>query len=209
MILRRPGSVSLPGVEFRPTEPTSRTALVVGEPAFDSAGQTSGVVQHWLSQGARVLVMDLQGMGQLQGSRGRTDYARHAGPNWPEIFLAQLNGESVLARRIGDLRDLIASLKAQDGVDEVVLHAVGEAGVPALHVGLLDASSLKSLRIDGGLQSWQSVLETDVPVNQWIHAAHGVLNHYDLPDLRGALPSRFLEWNDEVDARGLPVRQGG
>ena len=70
--------------------------------------------------------------------------------------------------------------------------AIGEAGVPALHVAALEPDTFASVKLIRPLVSWVNVLRTPLSTNQFVNLVHGALRSYDLPDLAASLPDGKL-----------------
>jgi hypothetical protein len=92
-------------------------------------------------------------------------------------------GRNWLAMRTEDLLITARWLANEEGQASVRLAAYGELGPAAKHAAALEGDLIASLRVEGGLASWRQLM-TSAEAYPHIHnAVHGVLRHYDLPDL--------------------------
>jgi hypothetical protein len=74
-------------------------------------------------------------------------------------------------------------LAENEDQSSIRLAAHGELGPAARHAAALESELIDSLHVQGGLPSWRQLM-TSADAYPHIHnAVHGVLRHYDLPDL--------------------------
>ena len=55
--------------------------------------------------------------------------------------------------------------------------------IPALHAAALAPDRFHQVTLERMIRSWSEVVATPEHYNQLVNAVHGVLTHYDLPDL--------------------------
>jgi len=83
--------------------------------------------------------------------------------------------------------------------------AIGEAGPPALHAVALEGRLFQSLTLRRSLVSWSNAVHTPVTHNVLVHAVHGALATYDLPDLAAAIGPNKLTIEQPIGASGHPI----
>ncbi len=74
-----------------------------------------------------------------------------------------------------------------------------------------DRAAYKSTTLREMIRSWESLVSATEAVDQSVNTVHGVLKHYDLPDLRkmigtrallfAARPSSTVHWTSRSDLR--------
>jgi hypothetical protein len=110
---------------------------------------------------------------------------------------AYLNGLSIVGQRTEDLRQITAWWQATTNAP-VTLTAYGESTVPAIHAAALNAGAYAHLRLEGGIPSWQAVVEAPRPRDQIINTVHNALRYYDLDNLLAVLPAEKVTVNGAV-----------
>ena len=84
---------------------------------------------------------------------------------------------------------------------KVDLIGIGEAAIPALHVAALEPQQVQRIRVEKMIRSWTEVVSEPEHYNQLVNAVHGVLKHYDLPDL---VKLTKADVSDSVDVNWRP-----
>jgi len=133
-----------------------------------------------VQQGRRVLSAELSGIGltDVPSNKRTWAYGRFGLDN-QEILIAYLMGDSFVRMRIEDALSWAGHFGDQ-GIDLV---AVGETAIPALHAAALAPERFRQVKLQKMIRSWTDVVRAPEHYNQLVNAVHGVLRHYDLPDL--------------------------
>ena len=133
-----------------------------------------------VKQGQQVLSAELSGIGLTDVPRDKRTwgYGRFGLDN-QEILTAYLMGDSFVRMRVVDA----LSWTRHFGDTKVELIGVGEAAIPALHAAALGPRRFHRVRVEEMIRSWTDVVSAPEHYNQLVNAVHGVLRHYDLPDL--------------------------
>jgi len=177
-------NVALPALRFRPARPNGRTALYLDARGKAAEAASNGAIANLTAQGIEVLSVDLRGYGELAMDGWRTGPVLVAGLNGAEANLAYMLGESLVGLRARDILVAARTFAEMTGTTAASdLVAVGDASIPALHAAAVAPEFFASARLERGLDSWQRVFEPVVPEGMLESAVHGVLRHYDLPDL--------------------------
>ena len=127
------------------------------------------------AEGHPVLVVEVRDTGETKTRNWRFFGA--------DYYIAYMLGRSYLAMRAEDL--LISSrwLAKQEGAMSARLVAYGDVGPAALHAAALEPKLVGAVRTQDAIDSWRELM-TAPDAHPHIHTAvHGVLRHYDLPDL--------------------------
>ena len=74
----------------------------------------------------------------------------------------------------------------------VRLVAVGNVGIPALHAAALEPSLFRDVNLSRSLVSWSNVIHNRLHKELETCMVHGVLEHYDLPNLEEALSDKVI-----------------
>lgn len=187
VVLRGGSGGPLPTLVFRPaTRPVGACLILhdAGKVAAVSAGGVAGP----LARGLVAVVVDLRGQGET---------ARYpADPllgDWRTSSLAFLLGRSVVGAHAEDIMAAAAWAAAEHG-GGVHLVASGGVGVSALHAAFLAPESIASVSLAGTPASWAEIVG-DPPGGRWFAATiHGVLAHYDIPDLVRGIGGERVTW---------------
>lgn len=125
--------------------------------------------------GHPVLLVDLRDIGETKTINWRYPDA--------DAVIAYMLGRSYLAMRAEDVLVCARFLRKVTGARSVRLIAHGELGPAALHAAALEPELISNLRLVNALDSWHSLVAARDPGKQLPNLIHGVLRHYDLPDL--------------------------
>ena len=168
----------LPALAFVPANPKGRATLYLHGTSMTADAAPGGPIEKLVKEGHVVLAAELRGIGETETGHDKRDYGSgYFGRDNQEIFLAYLIGKSYVGMRTDDVGRWTRVLKTM--ADEVHLLAIGEAAIPAL-----DRAAYKSTTLGEMIPSWESLVSATESVDQSVNTVHGVLQHYDLPDLR-------------------------
>jgi dienelactone hydrolase len=129
--------------------------------------------------GHPVLLIDVRDSGETKTRNWRFPGA--------DSYIGYMLGRSWLAIRTEDLLLAARWLAAEEGRPKVRLAAYGEIGPSAMHAAALEPELIASLRVDQSLASWRQLMTATDAYAHVHNAVHGVLRHYDLPDLMGLI----------------------
>jgi len=205
-LLTAAGGVPASIFVFHPQIPSGGAVILVSDQGkADSA--FDGQIRTHLEQGTTVLAVDLAGYGETQMKPWRySTMSGVLGPNSAEYYVLYMLGDSLVRLRTEEIlqcaRFVRRNLKLSGAIR---LEARGGASIPVLHCLACEPETFAAGRCDGGLTSWDDVARTAVTKGQLCNTVHGVLQQYDLPDLRRLIGSRRLKVVEPVDARGVRV----
>lgn len=173
----------LPALLFVPKKPGRKATLYLHGTSMKTDAAPGGPIEQLVQQGHTVLAAELRGIGETEtGHRRRAFGAGRFGRDNLEILTAYLMGKSYVGMRTEDVGRWTRVLKTM--ADEVHLLAIGEAAIPALHAAALDRATYKTTTLREMIPSWESLVSATEAIDQSVNTVHGVLRHYDLPDLR-------------------------
>ncbi len=171
--------VSVPILRVLPNQPNGeRTLYLSGNGKQDCLENPQ--VQEKLRAGQEIWVMDLRGLGELRQSAANEQLG-----DWKTFFLAYLLDQSLVGGRTEDVFHLARLMKTDAGENAkpIELLADGEAGITVFHAKALEPELFGAFAVQQGLDSWAEVCKESDRGKQLPSAIHGVLMHYDLPDL--------------------------
>lgn len=172
----------LPALLFVPQKISGEACLYLhGEGKHVDAG-VGGPIERLVHKGSTVLAVDLRGIGETAAGPAN----ELLGADWKEFYLAYLLGQSMVGLRTEDVliaARFLAERQSGDKPRSVRLAGMGEAALPALHAVALEPSLFAAAELDLNFHTWTNVMSSSEPAGQLIHAVHGVLGVYDLPDL--------------------------
>jgi cephalosporin-C deacetylase-like acetyl esterase len=207
-VFKTSAELKLPALLFVPNLSTGKATLYLHDEGKTAEAGTDGEIVRLVKSGQTVLAIDVAGCGETQMKPWRYgSMSGVLGPNSAEFYVAYMLGQSFVGLR-GDqihaaTRWLLGRHRKFKKVD---LIANGELTVPALHVAVLEPDLFGKIEFRGGLDSWKSVIDTLVTERQLVNVVHGVLRHYDLPDLRAMIPKGRLTVTEPRDAAGKSLQ---
>ena len=201
IVLRRKGGLSLAAMAYVPTGKVTAHVLYLHGGGM-SADQVPVAL---VKQGRHVLSAELSGIGLTDvPSDNRTwGYGRFGRDN-REILTAYLLGDSFVRMRVADTLSWARHFGQSDEL-KVELIGVGEAAIPALHAAALAPERFSTLSLENMIRSWTEVVSEPEHYNQLVNAVHGVLGHYDLPDLVELTQARVTSAVDVNSQRPKPL----
>nr|AOE10910.1 conserved hypothetical protein [uncultured bacterium] len=174
--LRRDSGIPLSAKAYIPEGKPKSHVLYLHDHGISAREEPEKLVR----QGNLVLVAELSGIGETAAGQDRKSWgAGRFGWDNQEILTAYLMGDSFVRMRVEDA----LMWAAYFGVESYQLIGVGEAAIPGLHAAALNQGRVSSLTLTGMIRSWEEVVQQPEHHNQLVNAVHGVLRHYDLPDL--------------------------
>ena len=206
--------MKIPALAFVPDSFAEEVCLYVsGTSAREDAGP-GGPIEERVMNGQMVLAAELRGIGETETGHDKRDYGLgYFGRDVQEIFLAYLIGRSYVGMRVEDIRDWTAFLLDYRNPGSqsrtISVTGTGEAAIPVLHTAAIHPGSYVSVHLTGMVSSWSEVVQTPHNMNQAVNMVHGVLKHYDLPDLVVLAGPHKVRITDPVDASGNPAIRSG
>jgi hypothetical protein len=197
--------LQLPALLFEPKKPNGKATLYLHGTSLKQDVALGGPIDALVKQGHVVLAAELRGIGETEtGLRKKGFGAGKFGRDNLETLTAYLMGKSYVGMRTGDVQSWTRLLKAKSA--DVQLIAIGEAAIPALHAAALDRDAFTSITLRQMVPSWQSLMVSDETFDQLVNTVHGVLKHYDLPDLIEMAGKERVMLSDPVDGIGRAVK---
>ncbi|MBN2316534.1 MAG: acetylxylan esterase [Sedimentisphaerales bacterium] len=201
VIIKPEAGIALPALMFVPETNVGRPVLYLHEKGKDADASSDGPIEKLVKSGRCVLAVDLRGTGETKSNEKRA-ICEATGVDWKDVFMAYLLGRSYVGMRAEDIL-VCARFLSQEKDGPVDLISTGNVGVPALHAAALEPACFNSIKIEGSLFSWSSVVESGCSFNQQINAIQGALILYDLPNLAETLGNK-LTIKEPLDALGKP-----
>ena len=184
-----PGT-TVPGLWFKPKKADGKRRLVLyvhgnGKAAAVGPG---GAIEKLVQAGDEVLALDLRGFGERAPGKP-TKNPGYFGTDSKEAWLALHLNRPLLGQRVGDILAVVRCLAADKSTPPLHIVGVGVAVPVVLHAAALE-TKLRSMRLEGGIDSWLSVAQTPLSSNQLTNVVPGALKVYDLADLRAIVAAR-------------------
>jgi hypothetical protein len=83
--------------------------------------------------------------------------------------------------------------------------AIGEAAIPALHAAALEPDAFQTITLRQMIPSWELLVGSEGTFDQTVNMVHGVLRHYDLPDLIQMVGKERVVIEQPVNGMGVKV----
>lgn len=182
-----PGVV-LPARSYVPKSGTATVAHLIA-PGRDFE-EVQPMVDAALTANEAYLVISVRDTGLTESHQWGGTWL-NVGNDFSTFMRAYLNGLSFVGMRAEDLLQTAAWWSQTAGAP-VALLATGEATVPALHAAALHPEVFTHVMLDGGIPTWQAVVETANAKDQLINTVHNALTYYDLDNLQALLPAEKL-----------------
>ncbi|MDP1590030.1 MAG: hypothetical protein Q8M07_19915 [Prosthecobacter sp.] len=201
MALSLENAFQVPALLFVPTKPNGKAILYLHGSSMKADAEA---IEQLAKDGNLVLAAELRGIGETEtGVRRKSFGAGQFGRDNLEILTAYLMGKSFVGMRTDDVRSWARVLKSRSS--EVSLIAIGEAAIPALHAAALERDVFQTITLRQMIPSWESLVGADGTFDQTVNMVHGVLRHYDLPDLIQFVGKERVVIEQPVNGMGVKV----
>ncbi|HBJ82374.1 MAG TPA: hypothetical protein DDZ88_00550 [Verrucomicrobiales bacterium] len=201
MALSLENAFQVPALLFVPTKPNGKAILYLHGSSMKADAEA---IEQLAKDGNLVLAAEMRGIGETEtGFRRKSFGAGQFGRDNLEILTAYLMGKSFVGMRTDDVRSWARVLKSRSS--EVSLIAIGEAAIPALHAAALERDVFQTITLRQMIPSWESLVGADGTFDQTVNMVHGVLRHYDLPDLIQMVGKERVVIEQPVNGMGVKV----
>lgn len=139
------------------------------------------------SKDERIVAVELRGYGDTQNICAEYYRHEHFGPDGVDACYAYLLGKNYVGLRTDDLLAMIRYYRERFGVKTIRLVAEGYAGTVALVAAVAQPDAISSLKLVGELPTWRELLDREYGPIPLTNAIHGVLNDFDIDDLKSYL----------------------
>ena len=198
LALKAENAFQLPALLYTPAKPSGHAVLYLhGE----SLKADAAAIEQLVKAGNIVLAAELRGIGETEtGLRRKSFGAGRFGRDNLEILTAYLMDKSYVGMRTDDVRSWARYLKTKTAT--VNLIATGEAAIPALHAAALERDAFTQITLRRMISSYESLVGSEETFDQTVNLIHGVLRHYDLPDLIQLVGKERVIIEQSVDGMG-------
>lgn len=200
----------VPGLVFHPpTEGPHPAVIVIHDRGKDGDAGENGISAALARAGSMVFAMDVRGWGETRWEPEtvyRSDDAALLGADSRLAYFAYFLGEWPLTQRVADAIRCVDQIAEREDVREnrIAMLGCGGGGLVALHAAALD-ERIRAVATYETLASYRHVTRAGdytVPASSFLP---GVLLHYDVPSLVGALAPRPTAILSPMDAMGEAV----
>jgi hypothetical protein len=172
----------LGGLLFQPAQSDGSGVLYLHSRTMKADAAEDGPIERLVQRGTTVLAAELRGMGETATGQRRKAWGNgRFGQGNLEIFTAYLMGKSYVGMRTDDVRAWAATLKRYSA--NLIAIAQGEAALPTLHAAAIEPDLFSRVRLRDLNPNWETIVQVGDTHEQTVNMVHGVLKHYDLPDL--------------------------
>jgi dienelactone hydrolase len=167
---------------FVPAQSDGSGVLHLHPRSMKTDADEDGPIERLVQRGTTVLAAELRGIGETATGQRRKAWGNgRFGQGNLEILTAYLMGKSYVGMRTDDVRAWASVLKQH--AKHLTVMAQGEAAIPTLHAAAIDPELFTRVRLRNILPDWETVVKAGDTHDQTVNMVHGVLKHYDLPDL--------------------------
>lgn len=200
----------VPGLVFHPPSEGPHTAVIYfHDLGKDAEAHENGIPAALARSGSMVFAMDVRGWGETRWKPEkvyRPDDMALLGADSRLAYMGYFLGEWPLALRVTDAIRCVDLIVERADVDNDRIAVVGQrgGGLVALHAAALD-ERIHAVATYGTLASYRHITRAEnytVPASSFLP---GVLLHYDLPSLVGALAPRPTAIIGPADAMGEAI----
>ena len=176
------GDFKLGALLFQPAQSDGSGVLYLHSRSMKTDAAEDGPIERLVQRGTTVLAAELRGIGETATGLRRKAWGNgRFGQGNLEILTAYLMGKSYVGMRTDDVRSWAATLKRYSG--NITAIALGEAALPTLHAAAIDPELFSRVRLRDLNPNWETVVQAGDTREQTVNMIHGVLKHYDIPDL--------------------------
>jgi dienelactone hydrolase len=198
LAMKAENAFQLPALLYSPAQPNGHAVLYLHGESMKADAEA---IEQLVKAGNIVLAAELRGIGETEtGLRRKAFGAGRFGRDNLEILTAYLMGKSYVGMRCDDVRSWALFLKSRSS--SVSLTAIDEAAIPALHAAALEGDAFSKITLRRMITSYESLVGADETFDQMVSLIHGVLRHYDLPDLTQLVGKERVVIEDSVDGMG-------
>ena len=180
------GTRQVPTAILRCEKPTSNWTIVLHDQGMNAAASLTDEVQDLLDKGKNVVLLDLAGQGKTVETPADPILT-----DWKTYYLAYLLGDSMVGLQTRDVLAVIKLLTERGALSEAVadqevsvaISASNLSTLVALHAGVIAGGHVDEITLSELPASWSDVVGLHAPTGVLNSAVHGVLRHYDWPDL--------------------------
>ena len=200
--LKAENAFQLPALLYTPAKPNGHAVLYLHG---DGLKEDAATIEQLVKAGNVVLTAELRGIGETEtGLRRKSFGAGRFGRDNLEILTAYLMDKSYVGMRTDDVRSWARFLKTKASALSVI--AIGEAAIPALHAAALERDAFTQITLRRMITSYESLAGAEETFDQTVNLIHGVLRHYDLPDLLQLVGKERVVIEQPVDGMGVSVK---
>ncbi len=200
----------VPGLVYHPPGDGPHPAVIFADDGGkDREAHANGIAAELARQGSLVFAVDLRGWGETRWD-AEVKYTRSdvslLGTDSRLAYLGYFLGEWPLTQRVADVIRCVDQIAAREDVRSHGMAVLGRGGggLVALHAAVLD-ERIQRVAVLDTLASYRHITragEYSVPASSFLP---GILLHYDLPSLVGALAPRAVAVVNPLDAMGEAV----
>ncbi len=209
LILRWDKYIQLPALLFNPLKASGDQILYLHDEGKNKEASAGGEIETFVKQGKIVLAVDLRGFGETQTTPWRyVDAHKFTGHDVAEFYIAYMLDKTFLGMRAEDIlvcAKYLNSIRATENNKSLDMVAIGETGPAALHTMVLEPDRFSSLTLKKSLNSWKSIVRSQLTVDALNNVVHGALKYYDLPDIVSLVDSNRVIIQNPVDAQGMII----
>jgi dienelactone hydrolase len=177
LAMKAEDAFQLPALLYSPAQPNGHAVLYLHGESMKADAEA---IEQLVKAGNIVLAAELRGIG------------------------AYLMGKSYVGIRTDDVRSWARFLKSRSS--SLSLIAIGEAAIPALHAAALERDTFSKITLRRMITSYESLVGADETFDQMVNLIHGVLRHYDLPDLIQLAGNERVVIEESVDGMGRSAK---
>jgi hypothetical protein len=192
------GTRRIPTAIIRCSEPSSAWVILLNDQGMNAAAALTESMQPLLDAGRNVVLVDLAGQGKTVEAKLDPLLT-----DWKTYYLAYLLGESMVGLQTRDLLSVVKLLSEDGGFNKtkatedlsLTISASNLSTLVALHAGVIAGSHITKMRLTELPASWTDMVGMTAPAGVLSSAVHGVLHHYDWPDLIDLLGDETVQFD--------------
>jgi cephalosporin-C deacetylase-like acetyl esterase len=197
--------VTLPAVLFKPQTIDKSKPAVLWISNESKSDDADGDIAELVAAGHTVLAPDLRGQGETARPSTRSSlFVKWFSPDWDMALMAFHVNRTLVGMRAADISRSVDLLATLNSGARVMMVAKGRMGVPAMHAAAFD-SRISGLIVEGGLVSWQAVIDAKYHMDQLDNVVRGAIAEYDIPSLASAIAPRPMVLASMADPMGRPL----
>ncbi|HYF67459.1 MAG TPA: acetylxylan esterase [Ohtaekwangia sp.] len=192
-IIRKGNGIPLPALVVYPVDDVDEVVLWLSEKGKGQIADSVSLIRKFINENKAVIMADVSGVGELRDATRAND-PKYFNEEYRNAMLALHVGDNVVAMRTRDVVNVLeffGSLKSLKGKPLTVL-ADGVCTLPALHAAVVD-DRITRLQLYGGPESFYEIIDKPIQPNWYSYVIPGVLQYYDIPDLKHSLGPRLIK----------------
>jgi hypothetical protein len=193
VIVRKPELPPLPVLTINPGGVVKEIVVWLSDKGKYKMADSTTWIKKYLQEQKAVVLADLSGLGETEDPLPFND-PKYFNKEYRNAMIALHAGTSMVALRTNNvlqLLDFISQEKSWKNIP-VQIHADGVSALSVLHAAVIDRR-ITNIQLSKTISSFTEVFADPMRKDWYSYVVPGVLQYYDIRDLRKSIPDKLVE----------------